>query len=148
MDEQAPVVEVRRRQSRAEAEQVVGDYEASGLSRVEFCRRQGLSLATLARYRKRAQGKVVPANRWLAVEMANSTLESQGRVVWRWHCRMTAASKSGAGLTPTLWCSCWACWSGSVFGWGPATRIYLAAGATDMGKGFEGLYGLVRDRLL
>jgi transposase len=30
---------------------------------------------------------------------------------------------------------------------GPATRIYLAAGVTDMRKGFEGLYGLVRDRL-
>jgi hypothetical protein len=26
-----------------------------------------------------------------------------------------------------------------VFGLGPATRIYLAAGATDMRKGFEGL---------
>jgi transposase len=35
-----------------------------------------------------------------------------------------------------------------MFGWGPATRIYLAAGTTDMRKGFEGLYGLVRDRLL
>jgi len=34
-----------------------------------------------------------------------------------------------------------------VFGFGPATRIYLAAGTTDMRKGFEGLYGLVRDRL-
>jgi len=34
-----------------------------------------------------------------------------------------------------------------VFGLGPATRIYLAAGVTDMRKGFEGLYGLVRDRL-
>jgi transposase len=34
-----------------------------------------------------------------------------------------------------------------VFGFGPATRIYLATGATDMRKGFEGLYGLVRDRL-
>jgi transposase len=34
-----------------------------------------------------------------------------------------------------------------MFGWGPATRIYLAAGTTDMRKGFEGLYGLVRDRL-
>ena len=30
-----------------------------------------------------------------------------------------------------------------MFGWGPATRIYLAAGATDMRKGFDGLYGLV-----
>jgi transposase len=34
-----------------------------------------------------------------------------------------------------------------VFGFGLATRIYLATGATDMRKGFEGLYGLVRDRL-
>lgn len=34
-----------------------------------------------------------------------------------------------------------------MFGLGAATRIYLAAGATDMRKGFEGLYGLVRDRL-
>lgn len=35
-----------------------------------------------------------------------------------------------------------------MFGLGPATRVYLALGATDMRKGFEGLYGLVRDRLL
>ena len=34
-----------------------------------------------------------------------------------------------------------------MFGLGPATRISLAAGVTDMRKGFEGLYGLVRDRL-
>jgi transposase len=34
-----------------------------------------------------------------------------------------------------------------MFAWGPATRIYLAAGVTDMRKGFEGLYGLVRDSL-
>jgi transposase len=34
-----------------------------------------------------------------------------------------------------------------VFGFGAATRIYLATGATDMRKGFNGLYGIVRDRL-
>ncbi len=34
-----------------------------------------------------------------------------------------------------------------MFGLGPATRVYLAAGATDMRKSFEGLYGLARDRL-
>lgn len=34
-----------------------------------------------------------------------------------------------------------------MFGVGPATRIYLAAGSTDMRKSFEGLYSLVRDRL-
>jgi transposase len=35
-----------------------------------------------------------------------------------------------------------------MFGLGPATRIYLASGATDMRKSFEGIYGLVRDRML
>lgn len=35
-----------------------------------------------------------------------------------------------------------------MFGVGTATRIYLAAGSTDMRKSFDGLYGLVRDRLL
>ena len=34
-----------------------------------------------------------------------------------------------------------------MFGIGPATQIYLAVGATDMRKGFNGLHGLVRDRL-
>ena len=34
-----------------------------------------------------------------------------------------------------------------MFGIGPATRIYLAVGATDMRKGFNGLDGLVRARL-
>ena len=35
-----------------------------------------------------------------------------------------------------------------MFGVCAATRIYLAPGATDMRKGFNGLYGLVRDQLL
>jgi transposase len=34
-----------------------------------------------------------------------------------------------------------------MFGVGVATKIYLAAGATDMRKGFDGLHGLVRDQL-
>ena len=34
-----------------------------------------------------------------------------------------------------------------MFGLGPATRVYVALGATDMRKGFEGLYGIVRDQL-
>jgi transposase len=34
-----------------------------------------------------------------------------------------------------------------MFGPGAATRIYVATGATDMRLGFNGLYGLVRDRL-
>ena len=34
-----------------------------------------------------------------------------------------------------------------MLGLGPATRIYLGADPVDMRKGFEGLYGLVRDVL-
>lgn len=34
-----------------------------------------------------------------------------------------------------------------MFGPGLATKIYIAVEAVDMRKGFEGLYGLVRDQL-
>ncbi|HEX4650130.1 MAG TPA: IS66 family insertion sequence element accessory protein TnpB, partial [Granulicella sp.] len=34
-----------------------------------------------------------------------------------------------------------------MLGLGAATRIYVATGATDMRLGYDGLYGLVRDRL-
>jgi transposase len=34
-----------------------------------------------------------------------------------------------------------------MFGLGLATRIYVAVEAVDMRKGFDGLYGLVRDQL-
>jgi len=42
---------VRRRRSRQEVEQLVAEYESSGLSRSEFCRERGLGLSTLDRYR-------------------------------------------------------------------------------------------------
>ena len=54
-------------------------YEASGLSKVEFCRQQGLSLATLARYRKRqrqAQEEAAGQNRWLRVEVSGAAMAS------------------------------------------------------------------------
>jgi hypothetical protein len=35
-----------------------------------------------------------------------------------------------------------------VFGFGPATRIYLAAGVTDMRQGFDGLYAILRAGML
>jgi transposase len=34
-----------------------------------------------------------------------------------------------------------------MWGLGPATKVYLAVGATDLRKGFDGLYGLARDSL-
>ena len=34
-----------------------------------------------------------------------------------------------------------------MWGLGPATKVYLAVGPTDLRKGFDGLYGLARDAL-
>ena len=65
----------RRRRSRAEAERLVVEYEAGGMSREEFCRKHGLALSTLARHqRRREQGQDEGAgpSRWLAVELAGS----------------------------------------------------------------------------
>ena len=73
MDEQAQVVSVGRRRSRGETEQLVAEYEASGLSRADFCRQRGLSLATLARYRKRqAQANAARGVRWMEVEVSGN----------------------------------------------------------------------------
>jgi hypothetical protein len=40
----------QRRRSRSEADRLASEYEASGLTREEFCRQQDLALKTLARY--------------------------------------------------------------------------------------------------
>ena len=69
---EGPVGRPRRRRSRAEAEQLVVEYEASGMNRVEFCQRHGLALSTLARYQRRRQerGDATGPSRWLAVELS------------------------------------------------------------------------------
>ena len=81
----------RRRRSQAEAEQLVVEFETSGISREEFCERHGLVLATLARYCKRLRqrrGEGAGASRWLAVELPG---------------RMPAAGSGAAsGLTVAL----------------------------------------------
>ncbi|MEX2263881.1 MAG: hypothetical protein WD696_18145 [Bryobacteraceae bacterium] len=81
---------VRRRRSRAEVEQLVAEYEASGLSRAEFCRKHGLSLTTLNRYRKRrpAQGEATGVNGWVAVELRGA--------------RTATGSDEGSGLALAL----------------------------------------------
>jgi hypothetical protein len=46
---------VRKRRSRIEVEKLVAEYEASGLTRDEFCQQLGLSVVTLDKYRRRVQ---------------------------------------------------------------------------------------------
>jgi hypothetical protein len=62
-----------RRRSRAEVDRLVAEYEASGLTRQEFCTGHGLSLVTLDRYRKRrqqGQENIAGASRFVQVELA------------------------------------------------------------------------------
>jgi hypothetical protein len=47
---------VRRRRSRAEAEALVAEFEASGLMRAAFCRQRGPAVGTLDKYRQRLHG--------------------------------------------------------------------------------------------
>ena len=47
---------VRRRRSLQEAAALVAEYEASGLSRQEFCQQRGLVVGTLDKYRRRVHG--------------------------------------------------------------------------------------------
>ena len=54
---------------------MVVEYETSGMSREEFCRKHGLAMSTLARYwRRREQGPGEGAgpSRWLAVELVGA----------------------------------------------------------------------------
>jgi|ERR1035437_672150 hypothetical protein len=61
---------VRRRRSRQEVEQVVAEYESSGLSRIDFCRVRGVALSTLGRYRSRpGRQAAAGSNALLAVEV-------------------------------------------------------------------------------
>jgi hypothetical protein len=71
MNEQQ-VREVRRRRNRQEVEQLVAEFESSGLNRSEFCQERRLALSTLARYRRgREQQTPTGSNTLLAVEVSS-----------------------------------------------------------------------------
>ena len=65
------VFAVQRRRSRQEIDQLVAEYESSGLSRQEFCRERRVGLSTLDRYRTRRK-RQPPAggNALMAVEVS------------------------------------------------------------------------------
>ena len=81
MNETTEAVKIKRRRRRAEIEPLVAEYESSGLSRTEFCQQKGLSLSTLARYRRRGEqmgGEAADGKRWLAVEVSGATALAGG----------------------------------------------------------------------
>lgn len=81
MDEPTQGAKTKRRRNRAEIEQLVAEYEASDLGRTAFCQQRGLSLSTLARYRRRQEQTAVEGTegkRWLAVEVSGATAVAGG----------------------------------------------------------------------
>jgi transposase len=81
VDQQTQGIKIKRRRSRAEVEQLVAEYETSGLGSAIFCQQKGLSRSTFARYRKRRQTvrKAAAGKRWLAVEVSGSAAVTVGK---------------------------------------------------------------------
>jgi hypothetical protein len=78
-----------RRRSRAESEQLVGEYEASGLTRQAFCAERGVSVTSLDKYRRRhGDGSSAATGRMVAVELVTGL----GKTA------QTVAERSGALL--------------------------------------------------
>jgi|ERR1017187_6222036 hypothetical protein len=82
------LVKVRRR-SRAEAEQLVIEYESSGLTRRSFCAGRGLSVGTLDYYRqcrrKRNQGgagRIIPVQLLSEISVPPASASEQGIALW------------------------------------------------------------------
>lgn len=88
MDEETVGLEQgRRRRSRGEAEQLVREYEASGLTRQAFCAERGVSVTSLDKYRRRhGDGSSAAPGRMVAVELVTG-LEKTAQ---------TAAERCGA----------------------------------------------------
>jgi hypothetical protein len=99
----------RRHRSRAEADQLVIEYEASGVTQAEFCRHKDLPLKTLARYvtryRRQTAGGDEPnqPQRFVAVELAASrTVGSELTVVLHGGLRIEVKSGFDAGTLRQL----------------------------------------------
>jgi hypothetical protein len=84
------VVAGKRRRTPAELEQIVREFESSGLNRSEFCQQKGLTWGVLNRYLKRMQAGCsngVSGDGLVAVELAGKRLSTM---------------RAGSGLTVEL----------------------------------------------
>jgi hypothetical protein len=74
----------RRHRTRAEAEQLATEYEASGLTQQQYAERHGIALKTLARYvarHRRAKARDVAPARLLPVELSTKSEVGGGLTV-------------------------------------------------------------------
>jgi transposase len=123
------------------------------MKRAAFCQAHGVAPQTLDYYRRVRRSKTEPTQRLVAVELVGTS----GAGSWpapSHQARLRVELRNGRqivveeGFSATLLKSVVAALEAwSVFSMGAATRIYVAMGATDMRKSFNGLEGLVRERL-
>ncbi len=86
MDEEERAATAPRYRSRAEAAQLAAEFEASGVTRREFCAKHDMTVSTLDAYRKRfgrragakAASKPAASGQWLAVEVSERQAVSTG----------------------------------------------------------------------
>src|SRR5271156_1953129 len=124
----------------AEMRRMLEEYGTSGLTRRQYCEQRGIALTTFDYWHRELRGKP----RMVKVEVAAG--EAAGNFVlslakWAADREFVGVRRRGAGAADT---------GGGkrvMFSPGVATKIFLAVEAIDMRKGFEGLYGLVRDHL-
>jgi transposase len=103
MREERVNVKRQQRRSRAEAEQLVDAFEASGLRRREFCLQHGVALGTLDLWRKRrrqergrlASKRAAMGNRDARVRAANGEGRLVAVEVARWSARTESQVASG-----------------------------------------------------
>lgn len=84
MSEEQAIRRVQQRRSRAEAEQLVDAFEASGLRRRDFCEQHGVAVGTLDVWRKRRRQErsdVASSGRLVAVEIAGMPTSGKLAVV-------------------------------------------------------------------
>jgi hypothetical protein len=74
-------VEAPRRRTRAEIEQLVAEFESSGMEHSEFCRTRGLCRSTFYRHVKkhRRQDNALVPSQLLAVELAGMSRTEQSK---------------------------------------------------------------------
>ena len=75
-----PGVSTKQRRTSAEVKQIAAGFASSGLTKVEFCRREHISSSTLFRHLQQAQETSTAAAKagLIAVEVMGSRLERDG----------------------------------------------------------------------
>jgi hypothetical protein len=131
--------------------EILDAFERSDLSQSEFCRRRGLALATFRYHRARAALRSGPTEPPRLVELiaepapqlpGNVHLELDlplGPVTVHRPTRRARRVAPVARTRPRQ--------RRRMIPLSPATRVFVVSGATDMRKGFNGLYGIVSNRL-